>query len=224
VSGRVALLGALAALTACSIGAGTKELAEDDVSFRYPAGWHVAGFSTTNSPRRVAVASYSLPENAVEGDCGGSRAVELLPPDGALVILLEYGWGRFPGRPAELELADGELAEYECFGRSTMFRFRVGERDFQAHVALGSEAGDETRDRALAILESLAVQEPEPFVPETRRESDRLVMPLTFPDGSTAELTYPAELGLERFRAVGDREFLGELIRELDVRRFVLAG
>jgi hypothetical protein len=34
------------------------------------------------------------------------------------------------------------------------------------------------------------------FVPATYREGDRLVLPLTFTDGTTAELVYPPELGL----------------------------
>jgi hypothetical protein len=35
-----------------------------------------------------------------------------------------------------------------------------------------------------------------PFVPPTYREGDRVVMPVTFPDGSTAEVVYPADLDL----------------------------
>jgi hypothetical protein len=37
------------------------------------------------------------------------------------------------------------------------------------------------------------------FVPQTYVEGQRLVMPVTFPDGSTAELVYPPDLGLEEF-------------------------
>jgi hypothetical protein len=35
-----------------------------------------------------------------------------------------------------------------------------------------------------------------PFVPKTYREGDRVVMPVTFPDGASAELTYPMDLDL----------------------------
>lgn len=58
----------------------------------------------------------------------------------------------------------GAFAEYECFGASTMFRFRLGKRNFQAHVAFGSQASDETQDRALAILTSVAVAEQPGFL------------------------------------------------------------
>ena len=78
-------------LAACSTGADMREFDDDGVSFRYPSDWHVAGFSTTNSPQRLAVASYALPEDAVEGDCGALTAVEVLPSDGALVLLIDYG-------------------------------------------------------------------------------------------------------------------------------------
>lgn len=144
-------------LTACSPGGGTRTLTDDGISLMYPESWRVAGFSTTNSPRRLAVASYPVPEDSVEGDCGGLEAVELLPSDGALVILIDYGTSAsFRERPSVLELADGEFAEYECFGPSSMFRFRVGDRNIQAHVALGPDADDALRDQALAILASLS--------------------------------------------------------------------
>jgi hypothetical protein len=38
------------------------------------------------------------------------------------------------------------------------------------------------------------------FVPRTYREGDSVVMPVTFPDGTTAELAYPPELDLARLR------------------------
>jgi hypothetical protein len=188
-------------LVACSTGVDTRQFADDGVSFRYPKGWHVTRFSTTNSPRRLAVASYALSDEAVEGDCGGYRAVELLPPDGALVLLIDYGsrLRSFPERPAELALSAGAFAEYECFGPSTLFRFRVGDRALQAHVALGRDASDGMRDRALAILESLEVQEPARFEPRAQEEGERVALPLTFPDGTRAELSYPRSLALERY-------------------------
>ena len=137
---------------------GAQTFRDDGVSFRYPESWHATPFSTTNSPRRLAVASYPIPEDAVEGDCGGLQAAGRLPREGALVLLIDYGErGSFARRPEALHLRDGEFAEYECFGPSTMFRFSVGERDLQAHVALGPEASDETRDRALAVLSALIV-------------------------------------------------------------------
>jgi hypothetical protein len=189
------------AVAACSTGGDTRRFADDGVSFRYPNGWDVTAFSTTNSPRRLAIASYPLSDDAVEGDCGGMRAVEFLPPGGALVLLIDYGsrLRSFPERPAELALNEGAFAEYECFGPSTLFRFRIGDHALQAHVALGRDASDAMRDRALAILESLEVKEPVRFEPRTREEGERVVLALAFPDGTRAELVYPRSLALERF-------------------------
>jgi hypothetical protein len=134
----------------------TRTFTDAGISFEHPANWQVTGFSTTVWPRRLAVTSYRVPADAVEGDCGGLAAVELLPPDGALVIVIDYGEvARFPPRPSALTLANGELAEYECFGRSSMFRFRVARRDVQAHLAFGDEAGDDARRQALSILSSI---------------------------------------------------------------------
>jgi hypothetical protein len=104
------------------------------------------------------VASYVLPPNAVEGDCGGIAAVRRLPIDGVLLLVIDYGAvgvGPFPSRPRRFTLGRGRLSDYECFGRSYLFRFSVGERNFQAHVALGADAPQTAADDALAILDSL---------------------------------------------------------------------
>jgi hypothetical protein len=158
---------ALGFVSACSFRADQEleTFADHEISFRYPSGWHVSGFSTTNSPARVAVASFSLPADAVEGDCGGMAAVARLPADGALVLLFDYGTfpqalRPFPRRPATFTLAGGAYAEYECFGPGRLFRFRTGGRNFQAHVALGGGASVEAREQTLAILQSLIVESP----------------------------------------------------------------
>jgi hypothetical protein len=136
--------------------------AGNGVSFRYPSGWHVSGFSETNSPQRLAVASFQLPPAATEGDCGGAAAVAKLPVTGALVLLFDYGsfpraLPAFPPRPATFTPARGAFANYECFGPGRRFRFRTGGRNFHAHVALGRSASHEVREQALAILDSLTV-------------------------------------------------------------------
>jgi hypothetical protein len=104
------------------------------------------------------VATYLLPARSVEGDCGGIEAVRRLPDDGALVLIIDYGDGPgFDPRPEELDLSSGEFASYECFGESTAFTFRVGERDLQAHLAFGPAATDDLKERALAVLRSIEV-------------------------------------------------------------------
>jgi hypothetical protein len=46
------------------------------------------------------------------------------------------------------------------------------------------------------------------FVPRTTREGNRTVLPVTFPDGSTAELVYPTALGLAGMGVQPDVSFL----------------
>lgn len=156
-----ALVGSAAVLGSLVAGCGssdvpTRSFSQAGISFRYPRGWSVAGFSKSNFPPRLVVSSYDLPPNAVEGDCGGWKAVERLPRQGAYVILIDYGSGNFPRRPSRLILSDGKRANYECFGESTMFRFSVGRVSVQAHVGLGSEATPSTLNQALTVLTSLA--------------------------------------------------------------------
>jgi hypothetical protein len=154
---RLLVTALLLGVVGCSSGAsGTFQ--DDSLSFRYPSSWYVTGFSTTNSPRRLSVTSYVVPEDAVEGDCGGLAAVQRLTADGAFVILIDYGdpgSDEFPPPPRPFRLADGQFAEYECFGASTMFRFTSRDHDLQAHVGPGTRAGDARRRDALAILDSL---------------------------------------------------------------------
>jgi hypothetical protein len=47
-----------------------------------------------------------------------------------------------------------------------------------------------------AVTPTTASQTPALFLPATRRQGHRTVLPVTFPDGSTAELVYPANLDL----------------------------
>lgn len=157
---------AAAAVAGCSAGSADDsepKLFRDTISgiaFRYPADWSVSGFSTTNSPSRVVVASFPLPKKVVEGDCGGLEAARRLTDDGAFVLLIDYGpelGRRFPRRPARFALRPRAFAEYECFGPSYLIRFRSGGRNLQAHVALGKAAQPARTRQALAILQSVVV-------------------------------------------------------------------
>lgn len=150
---------ALFALIAAGCRSGSEETSTrystQGLSFAVPGGWSSTPFSTTNDPHRLAVASYPVPADSVEGDCGGIKAVHQLPSDGALVLVIDYGDGPGFTRPDDLELSSGEFANYDCFGESTAFRFRVGERDLQAHVAFGADATDDAKEHALDVLRSI---------------------------------------------------------------------
>jgi hypothetical protein len=161
----VRLLVAAVALTACADGGGdTAHYAEDGLALEIPEGWSVTGFSTTVFPRRLVAASFPVELDDVEGDCGGLAAVERLPSDGAYVVIVDYGewldprWSpnRFPVRSHR----EGQLAEFECFGRSWMFRFVIEGRDVQVHVGLGRRADPHRADEALALVNSLSVAAP----------------------------------------------------------------
>jgi hypothetical protein len=139
-------------------GGSEETYSEQGLTLSYPSGWSRTPFSTTNDPHRLAVASYPLPATSVEGDCGGIDAVERLPDNGALVLVIDYGDGpSFDPRPNPLDLSSGEFGNYECFGESTAFRFRVGQRDLQAHVAFGADATDDVKERALDVVRSIEV-------------------------------------------------------------------
>lgn len=126
--------------------------AESGLSIAVPPGWSVSGFSETVFPRRLVAATYSVRRDDVEGDCGGYAAVKHLPSDGAYVVLIDYGGSLdAPTRRQDfkqrlpLTLDEGQLGEFECFGRSYAFRFIVEGRGLQAHLALGHTADRTTR-------------------------------------------------------------------------------
>jgi hypothetical protein len=61
-------------------------------------------------------------------------------------------------------------------------------------VYLGGGGAGSTECEAGTVVSG--AREETRFVPPTYAEGDRVVMPVFFPDGSTAELTYPASLDL----------------------------
>lgn len=154
-----AVILALSALCVSTCGGHKTQTFSDvssDLSFRYPTNWSVSGFSHTNSPRRLVVASYRVAPQEVEGDCGGSQALSRIPSNGAAILLIDYGrTQRFTAHPADFRLSQFHRATYECFGDSYMLRFRRGGHNLQAHLALGSRASGSQRRQALAILNSL---------------------------------------------------------------------
>lgn len=127
------------------------------LTFGYPQGWSVTGFSHTNSPRRLVVASYDVKASEVEGDCGGIEALRLLPSSGAAVLLIDYGSrSAFTPHPGRFTLSQFKRANYECFGESYMLRFSREGHDIQAHIALGRRADAQHKQQALSILDTLS--------------------------------------------------------------------
>ena len=163
---RVLLLAAALVLVGCvHRDDGAADFSERGLSLRLPDGWSVSGFSETVFPRRLVAATYAVNRDDVEGDCGGLAAVQRLPPDGSYIVLIDYGGGvdadarqRDFDQRLPLTFDDGQLAEFECFGRSYAFRFIVADRALQAHVAVGRAADPQTRDAALAVLNSVRAE------------------------------------------------------------------
>jgi hypothetical protein len=157
--GRILVSAAIATvgLSACS-GAETQTFFDASVglSFHYPQHWTVSGFSRSVTPSRLVVASYPVRSAEVEGDCGGHEALRRIPPDGAAVLLIDYGTGeQFRPHPTAFKLPQFRRALYECFGDSYMLRFRRAGHDLQAHIALGNQVSEARRAEALAILDSI---------------------------------------------------------------------
>jgi hypothetical protein len=156
-----ALVLLMLAAVACHNGDGDalERYSDEGLTLAHPTGWSVTGFSTTNDPQRLALASYDVPADSVEGDCGGLEAVRRLPRDGALVVLIDYGTRTsFPPLPNELELSSGTFTEHECLGLSTMFQFRADGRNLQAPLAFGADASAELKREALAVIRSVEAQ------------------------------------------------------------------
>jgi hypothetical protein len=118
----------------------------------------------------VAIASYPVERG---GRCSPTKALDALPPDGALAWLTEYSSTQandFPPRPTRFSLDPSSLANYKCSASHAtyMFRFQDHGRLFQVHVAFGEHANRTVRDEMLASLSSLVVDRCPPAKPPVR--------------------------------------------------------
>jgi hypothetical protein len=87
----------------------------------------------------MVAASYPVRREDVEGDCGGSAAVNRMPADGAFVVVIDYD--QLPVNRREfrdtLPLTSAGLfdrarhANFECFGPSYVLRTLVDRRPFR---------------------------------------------------------------------------------------------
>jgi hypothetical protein len=140
------------------------------ISVSYPHGWHLlkAPITSLTYPYdRVLLTSYPA---ASGGGCSPTRAENALPPNGALIFLLEYAaapgsvFGRpkgmeFPPQSAGFTLRPRDLANYECWRvPGYLMRFSAAGRLFQVHVAFGAGAAASRRAQALLILRRLRIR------------------------------------------------------------------
>lgn len=140
-----------------------------------------------------AVASYPIERG---GGCAPTRALEALPPAGALAWATEYGHpqaNEFHLRPERFSLDPSSLANYECSGSHAtyMFRFRDQGRYFQVHVAFGEEANQRVRDELLASLSSLVFDRCSPAEPPEPVSESGTLTPERGEGGDEVELSGP---------------------------------
>ena len=131
-----------------------------------PEGWHEIRRPITGIvyPVQVlAAATYPIRLHGRPRGCGPRAAVRQMPPDGALVQIIEYaatdGQGKklrvpeLPPRPSRLSYADATYAPFECAGLSFKFDYRQEGRALQAQVWMHRDTVDpRTKAAALQIL------------------------------------------------------------------------
>lgn len=158
------------ALTSLALAAATQPwhtFEAKGVQLRRPPGWDATSRRLTNvtyPPQLLAIASYPLRRPPAPDGCAPVSALVQMPPDGALIVVLEYakpyvfGPPRvrdFPPRPKRFRLRPRDFGRrHECFGPGYVMTFREAGRFFQIQVALGRRAGATTRERVRRILDS----------------------------------------------------------------------
>lgn len=144
---------------------------DERYTVRYPSDWHRATEALqphVEDPEEIlSVASYEL--RAGGAGCAFGRALEDLGPTDAFVSVSESAGdlaSRFMvTRPTEFAYDQGyEPTLSDCLETPPAFEerfipFRDGNRFFYAYVAVGDAASSETRDDALATLNSMSFEE-----------------------------------------------------------------
>jgi hypothetical protein len=162
------------------------------LSVRYPPDWSVAQNPLTNVivPRElVALSTYPLRGGGKGGGpCAAKSDLEAIPPDGALIWLLEYRplrgdvWAdlrrsSFPPRPQRFELARDDLQPNSCLtGVGYAPRasgplvytttFRAADRPLQLSLVFGERVTDTRLAEVEEILKSLELTELPPPPPD----------------------------------------------------------
>ncbi|MDQ3952098.1 MAG: hypothetical protein M3279_03885 [Actinomycetota bacterium] len=144
---------------------------EERYTVRYPSDWHRAAEALqphVEDPREIlSVASYEPRPDDTR--CAFGHALEDLGPTDAFVSVSESAGdltSRFMiTRPTAFAYDQGYQPTFsECLETPPAFEerfipFRDGDRFFYAYVAVGEAASNETRDDALATLNSLSFEE-----------------------------------------------------------------
>jgi len=110
-------------------------LAAHGIALELPAGWDGRIWTRSGGGPVVHAANVALP--AADGDFA-TRATEALPPDGVVVVLVDYGPGDAGtplfAAPAPARIDPGELSP------STLLRRRPGQRGLQRFFTAAGRA------------------------------------------------------------------------------------
>jgi hypothetical protein len=198
-------------------------------------GWHLTPppiTAMTFPAERLLLTSYPARRG---GNCAPDRAARDLATDGALVYLFEYRprprssltrvrLTDFPARPAHFALRPRDRGTFECWRvPSYLIRFRVGDRRFQVHVALGVRATSARRAQVLRTLDSLHItRTPPPSRDRPAVTAARLEAALrTNPNGeaTSAECTKATDAQRKRARPVFGRTRLPLFVCDIALGR-----
>ena len=141
--------------------------AQADLAWTPPAGWRAVGPQLTQvgePAHRLAAATFDVRQTKPDHNCSPATARRQMPPDGALVLLLESretsarprALARLPRRPEHFRL--GRPVNLECFGHGWTVVWREQGRALQAVAMFGPTAWPARRRQAEALLDSLVVQ------------------------------------------------------------------
>jgi hypothetical protein len=130
-----------------------------------PTDWIEKDDPVPGSSAPRVVAAYGTWDLPTGGACGPEPALEALPRDGALVWIVEHA---DPGNAGDfiplLPQFSIDLqtppARWDCAAAapSRMYLFRIGDRYFEVHVALGLGAEEATIRQAGTLINSLEVE------------------------------------------------------------------
>jgi hypothetical protein len=142
-----------------------EEVPEAPVSVDLPSGWIEKGDPVPGPSAPRVVAAYGTWDLPTGGVCGPEPALQDLPPDGALVWIVEYANPGYAGDFIPL-LPQFSIdlqtppARWECAAAapSRMYLFQIGGRFFEVHLALGPGAADETIRQAQDLIKSVRAE------------------------------------------------------------------
>lgn len=150
------------------------------LSVEYPAGWYrLRALTNVVAPRElIALATYPLRSGATGGGpCGAQRDLEAIPPDGALIWLLEFRplrgdiWAElsrssFPPRPQSVDLSRADLLPNSCLtgvgyaprasGLVYTLAFSAAERPLQLSLVFGGRVTEARLEEVERIVDSMS--------------------------------------------------------------------